>query len=54
MDTELEIIRKRVEQLEKKIEIYYELLTIQNELDFIMRGSYLLDDDINDILDGNY
>ena len=54
MDSEIEILQRRIEQLERKVEIYYQLLMIDNELDFVMRGGYIPDDDIEDIMDGNY
>ena len=54
MDNEIEILSKRIEQLERKVEIYFQLLKINNELDFIMNGTYLLDSEIQDVLDGEY
>ncbi len=45
---------KKVAELEKRIENYFQLLRIENELDFIMNGTYILNRDINDIMTGNY
>lgn len=54
MEELVEDLIKKVEDLEKKVETYYQLLIVNNELDFIMKGSYILKDDIDEILDGSY
>lgn len=48
----LELLLKRVDALEKKLERYYSMLKVDNELDFIMRGTYITDEDINKIWEG--
>ena len=54
MNEELEDIMRRLSDLERKLEKYYNLLIKQNELDFILNGTYILEDDIDDILDGTW
>ena len=45
---------KRLSGLEKRLEKYYKKLYIENELDFIMNGTYVLSDELDKILDGSY
>ena len=54
MQQMLEQAIKRIEILEKKLERYYMMLKIENELDFILNGSYLLTEDVDKIVEGNY
>ncbi len=54
MEELLQIALKRIDALEKKVERYYQILKIDNELDFVMKGTYLTNNQINDILEGNY
>ena len=54
MNEELEDIMRRLCDLERKLEKYYDLLVRQNELDFVLNGTYILEDDIDDILDGTW
>lgn len=55
MDIELlELTYKKVMELEKKIELYYELLKVENELEFILKGSYFLEEELENILNGTY
>lgn len=54
MDELLELCLKRIEDLEKKLEKYYHLLEVKNELDFILKGSYIFEEDVNSVLSGNY
>ena len=54
MDELLELCLKRIEDLEKKLEKYYHLLEVKNELDFILKGSYVFEEDVNSVLSGNY
>ena len=48
----LELALKRIDALEKKLEKYYSLLKVDNELDFIIRGTYVTDEDIQKIIEG--
>lgn len=52
MDELLEIAMKRIDELEKKVEKYFSILKIDNELDFILKGTYILKEDIDKILEG--
>ncbi len=54
MDENLELALNRIAELERKIEKYFEILQVQNELDFILKGGYLLDADISSIISGEY
>ena len=54
MDSQLEMLNKRVEELERKVEMYYQMLKINNELDFIFNGTYVLDSEIESLLAGTY
>lgn len=54
MEEVLELALKRIDDLEKKLEKYYQLLKTENELNFILNGTYLLNEDIEKILQGNY
>ena len=50
----LDLIIKRISDLEKKLELYYEMLKVENELSFIIKGSYTLQDKVDRVLSGNY
>ena len=49
----LDIALKKIKELEKRLEEYFQLLYIENELDFIIRGSYIYNE-IEEILNGTY
>ncbi len=48
----IELALKRIEMLEKKVEKYFSMLKVDNELDFIWRGTYVTEEDIQKILEG--
>ena len=50
----LELALKRINALEKKVERYYQMLKVDNELDFIMRGTYVTEEEMENIINGNY
>lgn len=50
----LEQLYKKIEELEKKIELYYEMLKTENELSFILKGTYVLSSEIDAVLNGTY
>lgn len=50
----VEYLLKRIMALEKQIEKYFNFLKIDNDLDFILKGSYILKEDLSNILAGNY
>lgn len=54
MEEMLMLALKRIDELEKKLERYYNLLRVENEIDFILKGTYLLDSDMQNIMSGNY
>lgn len=45
---------KKIDELEKKLEKYYQLLHIADELDLILKGCYIYEEDLQEILDGSY
>ena len=49
----LDLALTKIKELEKRLEEYYHLLIIENELDFIMRGTYVYNE-IEEILNGTY
>lgn len=54
MQEMLDLALKKIENLEQKLERYYSLLKVENELDYILKGTYLKDKDLEGILTGNY
>lgn len=50
----LELALKKISLLEKKIEKYYSILKINNELDFIINGGYLIDSELENVINGDY
>ncbi len=48
----LEMLLKRVNALEKKLEKYYEILKVNNELDFVLKGTYITESDMDKIMQG--
>ena len=54
MEELLELALKKIDILEKKLEKYYSLLKIDNELDFVLNGSYIVQEDIDNVLMGQY
>lgn len=54
MEELLELALKKIDVLEKKLEKYYSLLKIDNELDFILNGSYIIQEDLDNVLVGQY
>lgn len=55
MDKELlERALKKLDKLEKKLEKYFAILQVGNELDFILKGSYIFKEDLENIINGIY
>ena len=54
MEELLELAFKKIDVLEKKLERYYSLLKIDNELDFILKGTYIMQEDFENVLAGQY
>lgn len=54
MEETVELAMKKISELERKLENYYQILFIENELDFILRGSYIVEDELSKVISGNY
>jgi len=54
MEELLQLALKKIDALEKKLERYYFLLKVENELDFVLKGTYLMNDDLSNTLSGSY
>lgn len=50
----LESALKKLNEIEKKLELYYQMLKTENELSFIMKGTYIFEEEIKSILEGSY
>lgn len=50
----IDLALKKIDDLEKKLERYYQLLFISDELDMILKGFYILEEDLQGILNGSY
>ena len=50
----LELSYKKILELEKKLEYYFDMLKVENEVSFILKGTYLLESEIENILNGTY
>lgn len=50
----IEYLFKRITNLEKLVEQYFNYLKTDNELDFILKGGYFLLEDLDDVMSGNY
>ena len=49
-----EITYKRLVELERRVNSYFDEYQTKNELDFILCGGYFFDDDLACIIDGTY
>lgn len=50
----IELALKKIDDLEKKLELYYSMLFVRNEIDFILKGTYVLQQDIDNALIGEF
>ena len=50
----LEQSYKKILELEKKLEYYYAMLKVENEISFILNGTYFLQEEIDKVLNGTY
>ena len=50
----IEDLLKRIIELEKRVEKYFNYLKVDNELDFVLKGTYVLKDDLLRIISGLY
>lgn len=51
---QLELVLNRISDLERKLERYYYILKVENELDFILKGTYCFESEIENIINGTY
>lgn len=49
-----DITYKRLIELERRVNTYFEQYQTKNELDFVLCGGYFFDEDLACILDGTY
>ena len=55
MDNELlEKAYAKIFELEKRIEFYYSMLKVENELSFVLNGTYIFDSDLLEVVNGTY
>lgn len=45
---------KRNDDLSNKLERYYQFLKFENELDMVLKGTYITEMEIENLLQGNY
>jgi hypothetical protein len=50
----IDLALKKIDVLEKKLEKYYYLLKVDNELDFVIKGTYLMQEELDSIMAGEY
>ena len=50
----VQLALKKIDELTKKLEKYFDILKVDNELDFVLKGTYVLENEINDVILGNY
>ena len=50
----IDLVLKKIDVLEKRLEAYFNLLKVDNELDFILKGTYILQEDYDAVLAGEY
>ena len=50
MEEMIELVLKRISELEKKVEKYFSYLEVSNELDFILKGGYILKSDLDELI----
>ena len=50
----LELALKRIDNLERLVENYFKILKVDNELDFIVKGTYLMPEELNALVEGNF
>lgn len=50
----VELALKKIADLERLLQKYHKILKVENELDFVVKGTYLFDEDLDPILSGEY
>ena len=51
---DIELQFKKLVELEKKLESYFKMLKVENELTYIINGTYLCEDELQKVLNGVY
>ena len=54
MEEMVELAFKKILNLERLLERYFKILKVENELDFVLKGTYLFDEDLNGVFSGEY
>lgn len=54
MEELLDLAINKIANIERKIEKYFQILKVENELDFVLNGSYILNDALGEIISGQY
>ena len=50
----VQLALKKIDELSKKLEKYFDILKVENELDFVLKGTYVLENEIAKVVSGNY
>ena len=51
---EIRMLLNKISDIEKRFEGYAEMIEAENELSFILKGTYFLQEEIEKILNGEY
>lgn len=54
MRNEYDLILKKLNDLERRLELYYQLLFIRDDLDLVLKGKYVTNEQMEGIYDGTY
>ncbi|MCQ2565013.1 MAG: hypothetical protein MJ152_04075 [Clostridia bacterium] len=54
MDEMLELALSKIDNLEHLIEKYFQILKVDNELDFVIKGGYVTESEIDNVINGTY
>ncbi len=54
MRNEYDLILKKLNDLERRLELYYQLLFIRDDLDLVLKGKYVTSEQMEGIYDGTY
>lgn len=50
----LELALSKIDNLEHLIEKYFQILKVDNELDFVIKGGYVTESEIDNVINGTY
>lgn len=54
MEEMIEMALSKIADLERLMQKYFKILKVDNELDFVLKGTYLEDVDLDDVMSGRY